>query len=626
MNAFEFRFRNAAWLPLLAAFALARPAEAEGPAPKAALGPKLKAVTDPGTVFGPWVPWVDETQASIRLEVERLVPGKYRIEEVFADTKPNGGGQTESDAGATDAGMLLSQNEKGKDEVAKDKAPSRTSSAKSGPETVVIPTTPAGAAAASVAPSATTKTAGLSGLTEAGGGGKGGTLGGGVTKSSRPSGPTTTTTSSVADASKLAQNPGPGPGPGRQDSVPSASAASSAAGSAAGNGESVPSETKSAPAIREEYTEGNLISLRATGLRPGARYRVFVELGEQRLESRFATPGAATEPFTFFVYGDNRTDDEAHARVVKAMLDDPSGQFLVHTGDFVGKGSSKADWASFFRIEKGLLGKLPIFSCVGNHELWSNGGIEYAKYFAPTLSKQLAANGDETKALLRSSVRWNNTQFLFLNAMTKFGTEEKEWVQRELAKVAGDSRILHRFVVLHHGPFSSGPHGSNKPFLDAGMIDVLVNGKVDLVLSGHDHLYERGFARGLRYVVSGGGGAPTYPVEGHAEGSRRAESARHYVRVRVDGANINLRTIRPEGTLLEECTGSATGWGCDPIKAEEKPKPKSSGCAVAAADDGSSDGPRAAVFGLLAFALIGRRRRRANPETVYRQKPPKIRL
>ena len=71
------------------------------------------------------------------------------------------------------------------------------------------------------------------------------------------------------------------------------------------------------------------------------------------------------------------------------------------------------------------------------------------------------------------------------------------WLQAALA--ASDSPW--NIVVCHHPPYSSGHHGSTDwmqwPFKEWG---------ADLVLSGHDHLYERLEVDGLTYIINGLGG------------------------------------------------------------------------------------------------------------------------
>jgi len=63
---------------------------------------------------------------------------------------------------------------------------------------------------------------------------------------------------------------------------------------------------------------------------------------------------------------------------------------------------------------------------------------------------------------------------------------------------------------------------------------------VDLVFSGHDHVYERTVPiRGVTYVVSGGGGKRLYRA-GKGELTSSLKFAHHAVLVRVDGGGLLL--------------------------------------------------------------------------------------
>ena len=100
----------------------------------------------------------------------------------------------------------------------------------------------------------------------------------------------------------------------------------------------------------------------------------------------------------------------------------------------------------------------------------------------------------------------------------KFRTAQLDWLTAELAK----SKANFKVVVLHHPPYSSAKHGSTRvyqwPYADLG---------ADLVLSGHDHTYERIIRRGGIYVVNGTGGAKLYKCKKLVYGSQGCDD-KHY--------------------------------------------------------------------------------------------------
>jgi predicted phosphodiesterase len=318
------------------------------------------------------------------------------------------------------------------------------------------------------------------------------------------------------------------------------------------------------------------------GLAPATRYPFTVRVhGAPRYGAITTAPADASgAPFRFLAFGDNRTDDAAHAAVVRAMVSAAS-DFVVHTGDMVDNGASPSQWQTFFDVEAPLTRERPLFSCVGNHELVDGAGAEYVRYFgsaelpgevvAPAAAivgvpLTSAATAAPSLEQLRGTFRWSNARFFLLNGMVQYGSgPSRAWLERVLADADQEPGLVWRIAVVHHGPWSSGPHGDNALLHDAKIPQLLRAHGVDLVLSGHDHLYERGFAEGLAYIVTGGGGAPVYRVKKAEPTSRRFESVRHFVEVAVSGPALQLATIRSDGSVVERCAlrKGDTGWACD---------------------------------------------------------------
>lgn len=321
-------------------------------------------------------------------------------------------------------------------------------------------------------------------------------------------------------------------------------------------------------------------SVRVDGLSPGTSYRYRVLAGAAGVasdEGRFTTAPADARPFKFLLYGDSRSDPATHAAVVRALLATPS-DFLLHTGDMVAVGDEEDDWKSFFDVENPLLRDRCVFASIGNHELLGEkgaGAAAFLRYFA----NPQEAGKDSPK--LYGSMRWGNTRFFLLNAMDDWSGEARAWLKDELDRAANEPGLVHRFAVLHHGPHSSGPHGGNERLHKNGVLQIFKDGKVDLILAGHDHAYERGTGDGLKYVVSGGAGAPLYPRKSKDGATAVFESVHHFVEVSVDGDKVNLVTKRASGSILEKCGFVGAGpWDCDKSPAGDAPKTSAAPAAI----------------------------------------------
>jgi len=354
--------------------------------------------------------------------------------------------------------------------------------------------------------------------------------------------------------------------------------------------------------------------VRATGLESATRYTYSVRVGGAQLgEGHFSTAPAqgSAAPVTFIAYGDDRTDPTAHAAIARAMLQVPSA-FLVNTGDMVEDGSDADAWQSFFDVEAPLLRDRPIFAAVGNHELVNDlAGSNFARYFG-------FPNPDGTPTLY-GTVRFGLVRFFFLNGMHGWDSgEERDWLTRALASADAEPGLVWRIAVVHHGPWSSGPHGPNANLVDAGIPELLAAHHVDLILSGHDHIYERGSSDGLKYLVSGGGGAPLYRIDRLQPTSLKAEAAYHFIEIYATPSQVRIVARRVDGTVLDRC-GFAKGepWDCDPPPAPSASTPdaavvpslRSSSGWRCSCDSGNSTLDRSVLSATALFAvLVGLRR------------------
>ncbi len=190
-----------------------------------------------------------------------------------------------------------------------------------------------------------------------------------------------------------------------------------------------------------------------------------------------------------------------------------------------------------------------IHPAVGNHDLAADGGAAYWRYFgdrAGTPGEGWYAYdiGDWHVVVLNS-----NCELIACGP----GSAQHDWLTDDLAGT--DARCT--LAAMHHPRFSSGPHGDYAPV--APLWRALDDGGADLLLVGHDHLYER-FApqtapadtastadapdapvadpAGLRQITVGTGGYTRYQAERVAPNSEL---------IIDDALGVLVLTLRPDG-------------------------------------------------------------------------------
>jgi 3',5'-cyclic AMP phosphodiesterase CpdA len=165
----------------------------------------------------------------------------------------------------------------------------------------------------------------------------------------------------------------------------------------------------------------------------------------------------------------------------------------------------------------------------------------------------VAGHGDELAAALGMPGRWYAHEvgpvlFIGLDSTQVEEPAQRAWLEQTLATSTSRWRI----VALHHPPFSAGMHGSE---LDAqqAFTPLFEQYGVQLVLSGHDHDYQRSHPiRGVTYMVSGGG-SKVRPA-GTAEFTAVSASTLHFLDIGVWADRIHIRAVDHAGQVFDEVT------------------------------------------------------------------------
>ncbi len=298
-------------------------------------------------------------------------------------------------------------------------------------------------------------------------------------------------------------------------------------------------------------------------------YGVYVEGEPVSYGHQFRTAPPAGEPFRFVVFGDTRSDHDAHREVMAAIgLEDFDA--LVHTGDLTSRGTDVVEYDTFFEIEGPVIDRVPLYPVVGNHDDGDGDAAMFAESFVLP------------DAELYYSFDLGNARFIVLDGHvnmvlacvyeetlidTCFDEVQVAWLEAELAEAVATPSVEHVFVVNHVGPYSSKDGRTGSAHLRY-LMPLFEQYGVRAILSGHDHYYERGFAdNGIVYVITGGGGAPLYTIGDPTDDPHTVEyndSINHYVLVEVDHETIRFSARDTEGVAFDELLLSVDPTQQDP--------------------------------------------------------------
>jgi 3',5'-cyclic AMP phosphodiesterase CpdA len=218
--------------------------------------------------------------------------------------------------------------------------------------------------------------------------------------------------------------------------------------------------------------------------------------GEERLASRRASLVAAGDIASCWWRGDGAT----------GLLLDRLDGVIAPLGDLAYQRGSEAQFADCYGPTWGRH-RERTRPAIGNHDRRTEKGGPYHRYFGARAGKP----GEAWYAY-----ELDGWKVVVLNTETDIdaGSPQLRWLAAELRTDPKRCTLAY----MHRPRFSSGDHGGTRRVLDAWR--VMYDGGVDVVLAGHDHLYER-FApltpdgepdaeRGIVSFVVGTGGAPLY--------------------------------------------------------------------------------------------------------------------
>ena len=265
-------------------------------------------------------------------------------------------------------------------------------------------------------------------------------------------------------------------------------------------------------------------------------------------EKSYSTSTETTSTqFSFLAMGDSRTyvlDWQAVSNAANTHNTD----FTLFTGDIVGDGSVNADWNAWFKYGDDFLENNLVYHTIGNHECRGNGETIYPNIF--TLPK----NPSNTQYYY--SFTFGNAVFICLNTEEgETGTNVTTQYNWLLDVLKGNKDKMWKFVWLHRPFYTTGNHAGEMDYKMDTWFDAFDTYGVDMIFSGHDHMYERTKPvqkngtvvaeygsnpdQGRCQIVCGGAGAPLY-TPGTATWLETSAKKFHYCKIDIDGYDLNL--------------------------------------------------------------------------------------
>lgn len=202
-------------------------------------------------------------------------------------------------------------------------------------------------------------------------------------------------------------------------------------------------------------------------------------------------------------------------------------------GDFFDNGGKRQNWIEFISLKNKYAPTLPIFSVIGNHDIYFGGKKYWISFFRNLYN--IYKNDAFQRYVLTNSLlnSVNQTKYYFIYGPTSFvwhysydffhfiglnlpwgyfnmSEKEKNWVKNEIEKISKQDFL----VILSHSFFYASGYKdlTGKWFDNQGNINNIAPiflDKADMVISGHNHYMELIEHDNIYWVIIGAmGGKP----------------------------------------------------------------------------------------------------------------------
>lgn len=322
--------------------------------------------------------------------------------------------------------------------------------------------------------------------------------------------------------------------------------------------------------------DGQELAARAVCIREGEYYRYAADVpkleegkkyiytvGSQKKRSASGTyicPGQE-DAFSFFYMGDiqyslRERDYEAWGSMLADMYrKNPHMQLGIFGGDMVENGSDRKDWRAFLHNGESVFSRLPVITAPGNHE---------TSVYPGTYLDMMELPDDSPLKEECYSLTYRDCCFLVLNSclFMEERMDEKGYggmmkkVNRWIGRVLQESEEPWKIVVMHHPMYPAVEDDEIYQRIRDSWEPLFVQGGVNLILCGHQHIYMRTKPiHGITAVMENSGKKRSYYLEGKTSPADYAavyrEGVPGYVRVEVSASVMDMTAYSEQGEKID---------------------------------------------------------------------------
>jgi len=219
-------------------------------------------------------------------------------------------------------------------------------------------------------------------------------------------------------------------------------------------------------------------------------------------------------------------------------------EFVLMLGDNIYDSHTARDYETKFEepYRPLLDAGVQFYAAIGNHD--DPAEANYSKFnMSGQLYYTFRKSERRLQALVGAAVRF------FVLDSRSLDPEQLEWFRRELAASGSDWKIAY----FHHPLYTSGRYQRTARTLRLTLEPILIAGDVDVVLTGHEHFYERLVPQhGIFYFISGAAGS-LRPGDIQQSGltARGFDRDYHFMLMEISGQELFFQAIDRSGNTID---------------------------------------------------------------------------
>ncbi len=288
----------------------------------------------------------------------------------------------------------------------------------------------------------------------------------------------------------------------------------------------------------------------------GNEYEYCVTNGGDNVWHRFRVVDGR---YTALIFTDSQCGDDYRVwqEVAQAARKEvPSAELCLHLGDLVDCGASRYQWERWLTGAEEELLSCAFAPTLGNHEDYATDWQMSLPYWYRALFPVVKNDDAELDGYVYS-FDYGDVHYAVLDTQSEELSEWKvDWVDRQSVWLANDlaQSVARWKVILCHKPF----YEMDGTLTEHGKAWLPICRKygVQLVMSGHHHIYARKSVEGMTMITAGVSGDGTgYDVQrdGANQVAKRCDVPT-YMTMTVTRDALRLRSVQVDGTVADEVT------------------------------------------------------------------------